>query len=158
MAGFEIDGELYAVPALDSFTLAECEILENVSGFRQEDFEPADPTWEEETRKAHAETVLQRIMSPRFKRALAEIAYRRKHPDVSEELRSKLVGDANALDVTIALILGDDEVADPSRDSRSALENVTSISELSKSEGSGSRSESDSDEPETSLEATGLSS
>ena len=157
MPGFEIDGEAYEIPALDTFTLDECEILWDVANMTQEDFEPADPTWPDEKRLAHAEAILEKIANPRFKRAIAEVAYRRKHPEVADELRSSVVGGANMLELSIALILGPGEVSDPTRGSENEPGNVTSISGLSKSADSGSRSESGSSEPDIPLANTGIS-
>jgi hypothetical protein len=157
MAVFEIDGEEYEIPALDSFSLAECELMYDVAGVRQEDFEPADPTWDDAIKVAHALELERIAMLPAFKRALAEVAYLRRHPEVEAELRSTLVGGANALEVTIALILGGAEISDPSTSSPNELENVSSIKPRSRSEATGSRSGSDSTEPETPLAATGIS-
>lgn len=151
-AGFEIGGERYSVPPLDSFDLDEAEILYEVSGFLLEDLEPAHPEWTAEDKRKHVDELLRKIGNPKFKKALAHIAYRRRHPDVTFELGQQAAGKVNSLEITIAFIRGDAE--DPST-SQKPQGSSESSSEPSKPEDSGSPSVSGSGAPVSQLATTG---
>lgn len=91
--GFNIDGTLYELPTLDSFTMDEAQIMYDYSGLSLEDF--AEP--EEETAEQAAERV-RRFRNPGFLRALMHIAYRRQHPKLADGEIRQLVGSANLID------------------------------------------------------------
>jgi hypothetical protein len=159
VAGFEIDGERYEVPLLNTLNLRESQILADMTEQRgrivQEDFEPADPTWNAERKREHVMERLRMTERPDFKRALAAIAYLRRHPEETLSDAGVRSENANALDFTIASILGPDDV-DPTM--RTSLQTQSSESEtqtLETLEHSGASSETATDEQDTSRAITG---
>jgi hypothetical protein len=108
-AGFEIDGEQYEIPRLDTITLDEERVLYIYADTVLQDFAPAHPEAPEEEQAAVDRAQYRRVRNPDFKRALAHIAYRRRHPDVSDAEVQVAIGKANALEVDIALIRGGDD-------------------------------------------------
>jgi hypothetical protein len=159
VAGFEIDGERYEVPMINTLDLNECQILADFTEERgrivQEDFEPADPTWDPERKREHVMERLRLTERPDFKRALAAIAYLRQHPDETLTDARSRSGTANALDFTIASILGPDEVDPTMRDSRQTQSSESETQTLATHEPSGKSSETTGTEPDTILEPTG---
>jgi hypothetical protein len=130
VAGFEIDGERYEVPLLNTLNLRESQILADLTEARgrivQEDFEPADPTWDADRKREHVMERLRLTERPDFKRALAAIAYLRLHPEETLSVAGARSENANALDFTVASILGPDDV-DPTM--RTSLQTQSSESE-----------------------------
>lgn len=105
--GFQIDGERYDIPTLDTITLDEERILYLYADCVIQDFAPSHPKWDEARKAAHDLIQMQKVRNPDFKRALAHIAYRREHPDVSDSEINRALGTINALEVDLAM-LGDD--------------------------------------------------
>jgi hypothetical protein len=159
VAGFEIDGERYEVPLLNTLDLAESQILADFTEQRgrvvQEDFEPADPTWDADRKREHVMERLRITERPDFKRALAAIAYLRRHPDVTLSDAGSRSEHANALDFTIASILGPDDVDPTMRDSPQTQSSESETQTLETRERSGSSSETSGDEQDTSRVSTG---
>lgn len=137
-SGFEIDGERYEVPRLDSLDLDEEQILFDVSGIVQVDFAPPHPEAADEEKRELEREMASKIRNPSFKRALAHIAYRRRHPEAGYDDVQLVVGKVNALDAEIALIRGD--APDPQTSSPSEQESSVTSSEPSRSEDSGTPS------------------
>lgn len=152
-SGFEIDGERYDVPRLDSLDLNEEQILFDLAGIVQVDFAPAHPEAPDEEKRAIEREMADKIRNPSFKRALAHIAYRRRHPDAAFDDVQLVVGKVNALDAEIALVRGDG--SPPETSSPNEQENVKSSSKPSRSEASGKPSGSDSEPVAEILELTG---
>ena len=117
-AGFEIGGEVYEVPRLDTFDMDEAQTLYDLSGVILEDFIPPHPDSPEEEQQAMLRVQLLKVRDPSFRRALVVVAYLRKHPDANVHEVNKLVGKVNASDVSIAVLTrGDDDEVDPSTSS-----------------------------------------
>lgn len=135
-AGIEIDGERYEVPSLDSLDMDECQILYDLAGIVQEDFVPLHPDSAEEEKILHESAILMRIRNPAFKRALVHIAYHRVHPELGRHEIEGLIGKLSGLDVTIAMLRGDEE-EDPQKSSPNEPENTSDTSETSNSPDSG---------------------
>lgn len=154
-AGFVINGESYEVPTLDTITLAEERVLYVYADCVVQDFLPAHPDWTEDDKVAHIAEVLSKVRNPAFKTALAHIAYKRRHPEVSDADIQESLGSLNALEVDIALLRGD--VEDPPQDSQKPPEPTTKQSELEKPTDSGRPSESYSDPRVVNLRPTGTS-
>ena len=159
MAGFEIDGERYEVPLLNTLDLRESQILADMTEERgrivQEDFEPADPTWDPERKREHVMERLRLTERPDFKRALAAIAYLRRHPDETLADAGSRSESANALDFTVASILGPDEVDPTMRDSRQTPSSESETQPLETRERSGTSSARTGTEPDTIPAPTG---
>ena len=158
MAGFEIDGEVYEVPRLDTFDMDEAQILYDLSGIVLEDFIPPHPDDSEEEREALLTLQMARVRNPAFRRALVVVAYVRAHPDAVPAEISQRVGKINAVDVTLAVLTrkGDDE-EDPSTSSPKSPEERSSENEISPPSSSGSHSGSVSEGRVLSLPPTGTS-
>jgi hypothetical protein len=141
MAGFEIDGEVYEVPRLDTFDMDEAQILYDLSGIVLEDFIPPHPDDSEEEREALLTLQMARVRNPAFRRALVVIAYVRANPDAVPAEVSQRVGKINAVDVTLAVLTrkGDDE-EDPSTSSPKLPEEKSSENETLPPSSSGSHS------------------
>lgn len=142
-AGFEIEGEVYEVPRLETFDLDEEQILYDVAGVVQLDFVPAHPDASEEEKEFVQRAMMARIRDPRFKRALAHVAYRRRYPEAAFDDVAIRIGKMNALDAELA-IFGETDADPPAKSSPSEPESKTSSSEPSNGEASGNPSGSDS--------------
>lgn len=151
--GFEIDGRFYEVPRLESFDLDEEQILFDVAGMVQIDFVPAHPEASDEEKELLERAMMARIRDPKFKRALAHIAYRRQNPDVPFDDIQKRMGKVNALDVELAILGGEEDP--PAVSSPSEPESKSTTNGLSKPEDSGNPSGSDSDQVVEIRAATG---
>jgi hypothetical protein len=114
-AGLEIDGERYELPRLVDITIDEERILYLYADTVLSDFRPAPADASQAEIVAHDLRQTAKIRNPDFKRALAHIAYRRRHPDVSDGEINQAIGRLNALTVDLALLRGDD--ADPPAES-----------------------------------------
>lgn len=99
----EIDGTLYEIPRLDDLDLDEEEILYDTCGVILPDFMPANPAAPKEVRDAVDLVQAARTRNPRFKRALAMIAYRRGNPELELDVISQRIGKVNAFDAELAL-------------------------------------------------------
>ena len=154
--GFEIDGQVYEVPTLDSFDMDEAQLLYDLSGVILEDFIPAPLDASDEEKAAHYQLQLVRIRNPAFRRAFVHVAYRRKHEGYDFDALDKGIGKMNATDISIAVLSrGDDP--DPSTSSPSKLEQSSNENATSEPSSSGNGSGSDSERPELTLAPTGTS-
>ena len=154
--GFDINGEVYEVPTLDSFDMDEAQILYDLSGVVLEDFIPPHPDSPDQEKAAHYQLQLLRVRDPGFKRALVHIAYRRKHEDYDSTVLDKAIGKMNATDISIAVLARGDE-EDPQSDSLNKPDVKSSTNGTSESSSSGSPSQSDSERPALTLAPTGTS-
>jgi hypothetical protein len=152
-SGFEIAGERYEIPRLEDLDLDEEQILYDIAGIVQADFAPAHPEASDEVKLSVMQDIADKVRNPAFKRALAHIAYRRKHPGETFGAIDVVVGKVNALDSEIALMRGDD--SPPELSSPSELDSSKSSSETSPSEDSGTPSGSISDKVVVIHAATG---
>jgi hypothetical protein len=75
-----------------------------------QDFAPVQPLASDEEKEIYNAAQMRLIRNPEFKRALAHIAYRRRHPEVGDAEIQSAIGLANALEVELALLRGDEEV------------------------------------------------
>lgn len=154
--GFDISGEVYEVPTLDSFDMDEAQILYDLSGVILEDFIPAPLDAPDVEKEAHYQLQLVRVRNPSFRRTLVHVAYRRKHPDYDYDELDKAIGKMNATDVSIAVLTRGDE-PDPSMSSPKSSDSEKNGSETSESSTSGSDSTNDSERPVLTLAPTGTS-
>lgn len=154
--GFDINGEVYEVPTLDSFDMDEAQILYDLSGVVLEDFIPPHPDSPEQEKAAHYQLQLLRVRDPGFKRALVHIAYRRKHEEYDRSELDKAVGKMNATDVSIAILTRGDEV-DPQTSSPNEPDSKSRTNGTSESSSSGKPSGSDTERPALTLAPTGTS-
>ena len=154
--GFDINGEVYEVPTLDSFDMDEAQILYDLSGVVLEDFIPPHPDSTDQEKAAHYQLQLLRVRDPGFKRALVHVAYRRKHPDYDSTVLDKAIGKMNATDISIAVLARGDE-EDPQSDSLNKPDEKSNTNGTSESSSSGSPSQSDSERPALTLAPTGTS-
>lgn len=150
--GFEIEGEWFEIPVFGSLTLDEAVVMYDIAGVIQEQLAPLHPEAPEDEKKAHELASLRRIGDPRFKLALAAIAYKRKHPDADDVRLRLAAGSANAQDVTMAFLWGHE---DPPQSSPKQHDDKSNTSETSSSEASGTASRSTSEGQVVALSATG---
>lgn len=136
-SGFEVDGERYEIPTLDTITLDEERLLYVYADVVVSDFIPIHPDWGEDQAAAHALLQAQKIRNPDFKRALVHIAYRRRHDDVDDVEIQRLIGGSSALELDLAMIRGSDESPDPQTSSPNELETTSEPSELASNTDSG---------------------
>lgn len=155
-SGFEIDGERYAVPTLDTVTIDEERILYIYADVVLSDFLPVHPDWSEDEREAHLLLQAGKLRNPDFKRALVHIAYRRAHPEVENEEINVKVGEAGALEVDLALLRGAPD-EDPPKGSPNEPDKTNGTSTLARSGDSGKRTGTSSGTPEASLADIGIS-
>lgn len=107
----EIDGSMYDFPMLSSFDLDEDRIFYQLTGMHTED------AW----LGLDAGTVTSRDLfdNEGFLAAMAQIAYRREHPDVTDDLVVKLVGRQKRVDLIASLarsITPEEEQDEPGKD------------------------------------------
>lgn len=121
---FEIDGRPYDVPMLSSFDLDEDRLFYQATGMHTED------AW----LGLETGTVTSRDLfdNEGFLAVMAQIAYRREHPEITDDLIVRLVGKQKRVDMIASLarsIADDEEDAEPGKD-----EGTTSVpNESSKS-------------------------
>lgn len=85
--GFEIDGRVYEIPSLGTFTMDEAQILYERSGLAVEDFLLEDDDAE----------IAAKLRGPAVQRALMEVAWLRGNPDAKPSEARDLIGAANYL-------------------------------------------------------------
>lgn len=138
--GFEIAGERFEIPMFGSLTLDEAVILYDIAGVIQEQLAPLHPESSDEEKKDHELASLRRIGDPRFKLALAAIAYKRKFPDTDDVRLRLAAGSANAQDVTMAFLWGNESPPEKSsprqRGSRRSTSDPSSSGDSGKTSGS----------------------
>lgn len=150
---FEIEGEQYEIPVFGTLTLDEAVVMFDICGVIQEQLAPLHPEAPEDDKKKHELDNLRLIADPRFKLALAAIAYKRKHPDADDVKLRLAAGSANAQDVTLAFLWGDD--SPPVMSSQKPQGAKRNTSDPSSSGDSGKASGSDSEGQVVPLSATG---
>ena len=140
VAGFEIDGETYEVPALDTLTLDEERILYLYADTVIRDFIPPLPNASEDEKREYEVYQARKIRNPDFKRALAYVTYRRSHPDVDEGDVLKAIGKINAFSLDLALLQGDDD-SPPAQSSQNGHSQPSETNEPTSSTPSGTPTE-----------------
>jgi hypothetical protein len=154
--GIEIRGARYPFPTLDTVTLSEERVLFVYADCVVRDFIPAHPEASDEERAAYEQLQLRKIRNPDFKRCLAFIAFKRKHPDLEDAEVWKAAGEANALEADIAMLWGDGP-SPPATTSQKQPVSETPTSEPSTSTDSGRSTSNGSDHQDVSLTPTGTS-
>lgn len=91
--GFMIDGRLYPVPDLGTFTMDEAQILFDYSSLGLEDF----ATPKEDATEEELEARRRRLRNPGFYRALMHIAYARGNPKEKPATIRAMIGAANVM-------------------------------------------------------------
>jgi hypothetical protein len=97
--GFLIDGTIYEVPALDSFTLDEEQVLYDWCQLVQEDFMSLEGETDEEYEERRAGL----MRRPGFWAAWMQIAYQRANPKMKPEQVRQLIGTVNRQDALSTL-------------------------------------------------------
>lgn len=149
--GFTIDGELYELPSIDTFTMDEAQVLYDYCGLTLEDFvEQQDETPEE------SEARERRFKNPGLLRSLMHIAYQRKHQKQNPSRVKALIGQAN---IITALEHLNEDVEEDAVPLASTTEPKPSSerSSAGRSESSGSGSTDASDAPGSVPASTGTS-
>lgn len=100
--GFDVDGRIYPVPAIDTFTFGELETLYGYCGLTIND-------WGRRFTPEGMEVWENGVDTPGFQRALVHVAYRRGNPQVPDETVRDLVRDLVWLDVIAPLLAAEDE-------------------------------------------------
>lgn len=113
-AGFEIEGERYEVPSIFSLNLDEERILYLYADAVVWDFIPPHPKASDEEKQEYFLTQARKLRNPDLKRAVAFIAYRRRHPEVDDGDILKSLGKLNALELNLAMLGGDEDPPDQS--------------------------------------------
>ena len=152
-SGLVLDGKLYDVPSLDTFTMDEAQILYDYAGLTLEDFAPADPEASEDEQEEHGTEFARKLKNPGFLRTLLHIAYQRGNPKTSQARVKDLIGKVNLIEALEHF--GEEDESPPETISQNEPSLQSSSSEPSKSADSGIPSASDSDQPDESPEATG---
>jgi len=155
-SGFEIDGERFEIPTLDTINLDEERVLYIYADVVVSDFVAAHPDWDEEEKNAHLLLQATKVRNPDFKRALVHIAYRRKHPDLEDGEVNVKVGKAGALQVDLELLRGAKN-EDPQTRSPNERDKTNGTSTLARSGGSGKPTGTSSGTPGYDLAITGTS-
>lgn len=155
-AGFEIDGESYAIPRLDTITLDEERILYIYADTVLQDFMPANPADPAEAQQAYLALQMRKLRNPEFKRALAHIAYKRQHPELDDSSIQSAIGKVSALEVDIAIIKGSADDNPPASNSLSEHSSRSDTNEPSRSEAFGSHTANGSEQAAEIPEAIGI--
>ena len=153
-SAFVLDGKVYEIPGLDTFTMDEAQILYDYAGLSLEDFAPADPEASEDEQEEHSAEFARKLKNPGFLRTLMHIAYQRGNPKMSRARVQDLIGSANLVEALEHFGEEDDE-SPPATSSPSEPSLPSPSSEPSRSGDSGTPSPSGSDEPDESPEVTG---
>lgn len=152
-SGFEIDGERYEIPTLDTIDLDEERILYVYADAVLQDFAPPHPEADENIKRATSLAQGMKIRNPDFKRALACIAYRRRHRDLEVAEIWDRLGIVSALEVDVAWM--EAHQGPPERSSQKPLESKSESEPPTRSTASGSPTESGSGPAVVSLARTG---
>jgi len=113
--GFRIDGVVYDVPTLDSFTMDEAEILYKCSGLSLEDFAVDEDDPEQ------AEQFSKNLRNPGFIRAMMTVAYIRGNPGVTPAKAGTIIGKSNLIEA-IQNFVGEVDADSPPEPERSGSE------------------------------------
>jgi hypothetical protein len=154
-ARFKIDGHEYDIPAIDSFTMDEAQVLWDYAGLSLGDFavDDEDPD-SEQLRQA----VQDKIRNPGFMRTLMHVAYQRGNPKIPAGRVKALIGQSNLVEAMAAMaeLAGEDDAGPPEQSRSSEPETSSGASSSSSNNDSGSASPAVSDEPEQSQTPTGI--
>lgn len=133
--GFMIDGALYEVPSLDTFTMDEAQVLYDYSGLTIEDFAALEDEDENEQ--------VDRLKNPGFMRALMHIAYQRGNEKLAPAKVKALIGAANLLSSYEHLAVGEDDALPPESTTEPEQQSLRSSVEQNEPSGDGSTKSSD---------------
>jgi len=133
--GFMIDGALYEVPSLDTFTMDEAQVLYDYSGLTIEDFAVLEDEDENEQ--------VDRLKNPGFMRALMHIAYQRGNEKLAPAKVRALIGSANLLSSYEHLAVGEDDALPPESTTEPEQQLLKSSVEQNEPSGDGSTKSSD---------------
>lgn len=100
--GFRVDGRIYPVPAIDTFTFDELETLHRYCGLTIND-------WGRRFTPEGAEVWEKGVDKPGFQMALVHVAYRRGNREVPDDTVRDLVRDLVWLDVIEPLLAAGEE-------------------------------------------------
>lgn len=131
--GFMIDGALYGMPSLDTFTMEEAQILYDYSGLGLEDFALEDDDDE----------FAVKLKNPGFLRALMHIAYRRGNPKQPDSKVRKLIGAVNLIEAHAHLAGGEDDADPPALTPEPDRQSLKSSGEPNETSGNASPTASD---------------
>lgn len=149
---FELEGQRYELPLLSTFNLDEERILYVYADVVIQDLMPLHPDMDEAEKMVEQARQFRRFRNPELKRAVAHVAYKRSHPDATEEAIERALGTVNALELDIAMFA---EVEDPTKNSQTSSSSERNESERTDQSSSGSPTESTSPSPVLSLAPTG---
>jgi len=152
---FELDGERYELPLISTFDLDEERILYVYADVVIQDLMPIDPGLAADEKMIELARQLRRFRNPDLKRAVAHVAYRRKHPEKSRDEIEKVLGTVNALALDIAMYAEVEE--DPPNASQTSSSSERSENGLSNPSSSGRHTENTSPSLDLSLVNTGTS-
>jgi hypothetical protein len=138
--GITVNGVNYPFPTLDTITLDEEQILHDHADVVVRDFIMAHPDTTDEEKLAYRRLQMLKLREPALKRALTYVALKRRHAEMSHDDLYAMSGQANALEVDIAMLWGDDE--DPTPTSQTQPESKRSTSEPSSQTESGRSTQS----------------
>jgi hypothetical protein len=93
--GFRIDGKLYEVPTLDTYSMDEAQVLYDYAGLGLEDFVEPDDEAPEEVRAEFLRTLSQKLKNPQFLRSIIHVAYQRGNPEMTRGQVEAVVGAIN---------------------------------------------------------------
>lgn len=149
-SGFLIDGNLYPVPAIDSFDMDEAQLLYDYSGLTIEDFGQPDSEEEEQERT-------RRLRNPGFLRTMLHVSYQRANPAVKPVAVRKLIGSVNILEALSGLADdAEDDARPPDQESTSRPTELSPNEPSSSSESSGGSSTNGSALPDSHPESIGV--
>lgn len=151
--GFSVDGRIYPVPAIDTFTFDELETLYRYCGITISD-------WGRRFTPEGAEAWDKSVNHPGFQMALVHVAYRRGNPGIADDTVRDLVRDLVWMDVVEPLIrveqepdpLASELTSEPDEPSGSLPSDKPSLTEpekpsSGKSSPDGSETDASPDEP-----------
>ncbi len=90
--GFMIDGTMYEVPDMGTFTMDEAQTLYDYSGLGLEDFASPEDETDDDMKERE-----RKLRNPGFLRALMHIAYQRGNPQERSARVKALIGAANII-------------------------------------------------------------
>lgn len=150
-SGFMLEGRVYEVPSLDSFSLDESIVLYDYSKLTMQDFAPPGEDDDPEEYEAARE---EKMAHPGFLKALLHIAYQRGNPDAKPAKVKAVVGQANFVEAVEPMLDEEEEGEEgspPDPESTSELGPSSPRSSGDSSGSSGMPSPTDSDSPDAAL-------
>jgi len=158
--GFEIDGKIYPLPALDTLRMPEAQLMYDHCGLTIEDFVGPDEEAEDFTPDMLEEweaDVAVKVKNPGFMYSMVAIAYWRGHPSKTRAAVEKVADNANFLESTMEFVaIGEKAKADdPKASSQNEPESQKSGSSTDSPMSSGMHSVPDLVEPDEHPSPTG---